>query len=853
MRHAEALLPNAEDFAILIRCPLREPAKQMQDTFPLVPRPTVKFYNQHQHQQARRLLALVPSAPLKLSALAVTLALSSCGGSHHETHAGGNGSAGGSADVARLFTLSRSSEGMALINAPTIAAASAGLGYAYAQDNFCLLQDYLLTVNGERSKYLGPDATNLTQVAHVPSKNIDTDFFYKSYIQGAQADALYESADRDTKDMVAGYVAGVNRYIAETPADKIDVTCRGKPWVRPMTLTDARKILVDKAVLASGANFIEPIAQARPPSTTAATAATAATAVQSVAGLSQARTLAALGLPAVPLASNGWAFGRDKIEGGGSLLLGNPHFPWVTSNRFYEARMTVPGVYDVTGSVLGGLPLILIGYNKDFAWSHTISTGKRFTIYELTLKAGDPLTYIVDGAEKAMTPMDVSVEVLANGAVTTQTRKMYKTDFGAVLTVPTAGLGWTAQRAYALGDVNLANNRMIATWLALGKSTSVKQAQDALSTNLGIPWVNTIGGDKSGEVIYADISATPNVDTPDIARCAPTPAAAGLLKAAGLVVLKGDTASCRWATDSSTPAAGLLPAAKMASAIRTDFVSNENDSYWLTNPAISWPTLSPILGPVGVEARPRTRAALVTFQRRFAGTDGLPGNLMSADKLETIWYRNENYMASIVLDDLLALCPSTPTVTLSTGTVVPTGAACAALAAWDRRSNAESRGAHLFREFWRTASLIRGVYAVPFAASDPVNTPRGLNTSDATTKAAILQSFGKAIDMFRTAGVAMDAQLGSVQFLTVAGEKIPLSAGEEFEGVPNKLETYGFVNGGYTPLLGSSYVQFVSLKPGATSVRGILTYSQSTDPASPYFNNQLKTYSSKQLYNLPAP
>lgn len=819
----------------------------MQDTFFPAPRSTVKFNN----QKPRNPFVLLPASPLKLSVLAATLALSSCGGFFdHDKLPVGNGSAGGSADASRLFTLTRSSEGMALINAPTMAAASAGVGYAYAQDNFCLLQDYLLTVNGERSKYLGPDATNPTQVAHVPSKNIDTDFFYKSYIQGSQVDALYESADRETNDMVAGYVAGVNRYIAETSADKIDATCRGKPWIRPMTLTDARKILVDKAVLASGANFIEPIAQARPP---AATVTTTAAAVQSVAGLSPSSSLAALGLPAVPLASNGWAFGRDRVEGGGSLLLGNPHFPWITTNRFYEARMTVPGVYDVTGSMLGGLPLILIGYNKDFAWSHTVSTGKRFTIYELTLKAGDPLTYIVDGVEKAMVPMDVAVEVLANGAVSTQTRRMYKTDFGAILTIPTAGLGWTAQRAYALGDVNLANNRMIATWLALGKSTSVKQAQDALSTHLGIPWVNTIGGDKSGEVLYADISATPNVDTPDIARCAPTPAAAALLRAAGLVVLKGDTASCRWATDSSTPASGLLPAAKMASVIRTDFVSNENDSYWLTNPAISWPTLSPILGPVGVEARPRTRAALVTFQRRFAGTDGLPGNLMSAEKLETLWYRNENYMASIVLDDLLALCPSTPTVTLTTGTVVPTGAACAALAAWDRRSNAESRGAHLFREFWRTASLIRSVYAVPFAASDPVNTPRGLNTADATTRAAILQSFGKAIDMFRTAGVAMDAPLGSLQFLTVAGEKIPLSAGEEFEGVPNKLETYGFVSGGYTPLLGSSYVQFVTLKPGATSVRGILTYSQSTDPASPYYNNQLKTYSTKQLYSLPTP
>ena len=145
------------------------------------------------------------------------------------------------------------------------------------------------------------------------------------------------------------------------------------------------------------------------------------------------------------------------------------------------------------------------------------------------------------------------------------------------------------------------------------------------------------------------------------------------------------------------------------------------------------------------------------------------------------------------------------------------------------------------------------MYAVPFNAADPVNTPRGLNTADATIRAAILQAFGRAIDTFQKAGVAMDAELGALQFLAVKGQKVPLSAGEEFEGVPNKLETYGFLNGSYQPLLGSSYVQFVTLGQGAPIVRGILTYSQSTDPASPYFNNQLQTYSDKQLYTLPAP
>jgi acyl-homoserine-lactone acylase len=210
-------------------------------------------------------------------------------------------------------------------------------------------------------------------------------------------------------------------------------------------------------------------------------------------------------------------------------------------------------------------------------------------------------------------------------------------------------------------------------------------------------------------------------------------------------------------------------------------------------------------------------------------------------------------MAGIVLDDLLALCPTNPAITLTSGAIVTTASACTALSAWDRRSNQDSKGAHVFREFWRSASTIPSVYAVPFATNDPVNTPRGLNTADATVKAAILQAFGKAINTFQNVGVTMDAMLGSVQYVTVNGQRISYSAGEEFEGIPNKQESYGFVDSHYEPLLGSSYVQLVSLAPAGTTVRGILTYSQSTNPSSPYYGNQVKTYSAMQFYTLPTP
>ena len=49
-----------------------------------------------------------------------------------------------------------------------------------------------------------------------------------------------------------------------------------------------------------------------------------------------------------------------------------------------------------------------IGFNKDVAWSHTVSTGKRFTLHELTLAPGDPTAYLIDGKPEKMTSRTVS-------------------------------------------------------------------------------------------------------------------------------------------------------------------------------------------------------------------------------------------------------------------------------------------------------------------------------------------------------------------------------------------------------------------------------------------------------------
>src|SRR3546814_5270324 len=79
------------------------------------------------------------------------------------------------------------------------------------------------------------------------------------------------------------------------------------------------------------------------------------------------------------------------------LLWGNPHFPWSGTERLYLAHLTIPGRFDIMGASLYGLPAVLIGFNDHFAWSHTVSTASRFTLYELTLNPLNPKQYLYDG------------------------------------------------------------------------------------------------------------------------------------------------------------------------------------------------------------------------------------------------------------------------------------------------------------------------------------------------------------------------------------------------------------------------------------------------------------------------
>jgi acyl-homoserine-lactone acylase len=349
--------------------------------------------------------------------------------------------------------------------------------------------------------------------------------------------------------------------------------------------------------------------------------------------------------------------------------------------------------------------------------------------------------------------------------------------------------------------------------------------------------------------MYADLSVVPDVSADMLRRCAPSPQAAGLFAAAGLAILDGSRSECAWNVEPGVAAPGIAPPSRMPQVITGDWVQNSNDSFWLTNPQSRITQISPMVGPINTAQRLRTRMAILEIGARLEGQDGLRGNKMGIDEVRTVIFRGGNLAASLVLDDLRSACTAS---NASLNAQQQEG--CAVLGNWSRTNDVDSKGAPLFREFWRKAKDIPNVWRVPFDPTWPVTTPAGLKMSDAAVSAEVMKALDEAVRIVKAAGYPVDVALGQAQYRDVRGVRVPIPGGDEFEGVLNKVESQGqatLTAGGYRINYGSSYIQAVTFDARGPVAYGLLTYGQGSSADSPHAYDQLALFSKKQWLRLP--
>jgi acyl-homoserine-lactone acylase len=399
---------------------------------------------------------------------------------------------------------------------------------------------------------------------------------------------------------------------------------------------------------------------------------------------------------------------------------------------------------------------------------------------------------------------------------------------------------WTENHAYVMRDVNFENNRSSEQYYRMSRAQSVQEVQAALGEVQGVSFVNTIATDIKGTAYYGDMSAVPNVDKDLINDCrSPN---VDSISGYRIVVLDGSNPRCEWGIDSTAAAPGVMPPSKLPQLITDQYVTNSNDSYWLSNPDTRLEGFSPIIGNEGAARSLRTRAGLKFIEEVIKSESGK----FTPEMVQSIMYNHRNYGAEILLDDLLSLCTEVaPSVEVT--------AACEILKAWDRRQDLDSRGAQIYAEFWRYAANIENLYAVPFDTGDPVNTPSGINTGDQVVKGKVMDALVKAINRLHDADVALDAPWSEVQYVERDGDRIGIPGGSGSSGMFSNISARLKAGAGYTPVVaGNSYIQVVTWDDkGNPDARAILTYSQSQEPESPHYSDQTRLYSEGGWIKLP--
>ena len=710
-------------------------------------------------------------------------------------------------------TITRTTYGIPHVAADSWEGVGFGVAYAYAEDNLCLLAEEFATVAGDRSLHFGPEAKAVLGFEEVD--NLSSDVFFRAVIDLPMLRESAKSLTPRAQALMAGYVAGYNRFLEDAGAQGIPAECRGKAWVRPITADDMLRLNEKQMLLASSLNLAPAIANAGPPGSPA--------------------PKVAITLPdpgELGMGSNGWAFGSEVTADGRGMVIGNPHFPWKGPNRFWQMHITGPDGYDVMGVGLAGTPMVTLGFNRDVAWTHTVTEARHFTLYQLALDPADPTRYMVDGTSEAMKAQTVTVPMPDGQPAVTRT--LYSTRFGPVFVVPQRGITWSAQSAFALKDANRGNQRGIETWLRIGEARSVGEINAVVSETLGIPWVNTIAADRHGEALHADVTAVPNVSAEKAKTCA-TPIAP--LFAEFAILLDGSKAACDWDVAEGTPAAGLMPATDQASTTARTWLTNSNDSYWLSNPAMPHRQLSPVLGRFATPRSLRTRSNFIETAAL------LESGRVDHARAQDFVFANKSLAADMVMDGVGTLCAA------SDGLAEAAARGCKALAGWDRRFEADSRGAALFRSFWSKVGRMPGLWAVPFDPADPVDTPRGLATDNLGEK--LMAALAEAVADLDQSGIALDARWGDVQRMLAGNEAIPIHGGPGTAGVLNYQDARPAPWGGLMPVHGTSYIQIVGFDEDGPVADAILSYAQSTDPASPHFADQTRAYAAKQWHRLP--
>lgn len=524
-------------------------------------------------------------------------------------------------------------------------------------------------------------------------------------------------------------------------------------------------------------------------------------------------------------ASNNWAVSPSRTVSGKALLAGDPHLELTLPSIWFEVHLVVPGVMDVGGVTIPGLPGVTIGYTRAFAWSFTNTGADVMDFWRETVNdPSKPTTYELDGAQQ---PIEARVE-------------QYRDKSGRVIATDTVyfthrgpmrkqGREWLSMRWTVLE----AGTELLGFYNGL-RSPTAEGFLDSLATYYKAPAQNMIVADTSGTIAIRSTGLHPIRAN----------------RGRGTEILDGRTRANDWIgfrsvaqyPQSVRPAQGYLASANQ------EPIDPQLDSLYL-----------------GTDAHYEIWRALQI--NRLLRAD----SAMTADKMRQF----HTDPGSVRADRLAPAFVAAAKTTLAKGdTSKSLAAAEAMLAAWDRRYTRENTGARLFETALGQLSELLWDEFIP-AGKDEFE----VRPSESRLLQLLNDSSSGWWDDRRTKGVVEDRDALLARALVRAYDRLvgefgdpaatPWTWGRVAPSQPNHLlRLPGFrapatpIDGGrgtLNPSVGSRFANFgaswrmVVEFDAQPRIRAVYPGGQSGNPASPRYLDRFAMWTNGQLDSVRTP
>ncbi len=188
--------------------------------------------------------------------------------------------------------------------------------------------------------------------------------------------------------------------------------------------------------------------------------------------------------------SNNWTVGPERTAAGYPLLAGDPHLELSLPSIWYEVHLQVAGGTDVAGVSFAGSPGVIIGFNRNTAWSFTNTGADVRDHYAETVDDDThPTRYRIDGAWH---PLERRIDVVkGRRGETLITDTLYFSRRGPMVRLGSrwVSVRWTPFEGGRAGE----------EFLQLDRAASVTEWLDGWKT-YGAPAQNGVVADRAGAI-----------------------------------------------------------------------------------------------------------------------------------------------------------------------------------------------------------------------------------------------------------------------------------------------------------------------------------------------------------------